>query len=873
MNPLPMWVFDPDTLAFLAVNQAAIAKYGYAREEFLGMTLNDIRPPEDIPALLRELSIRSEDLREAGQWRHRKKDGTLIDVEIRRHDLKWQGRDATLVVANDITERKRSVDALRESERRFKDLFENALLGLYRTTPDGEINMANPALCRMLGYNSLEELQQRNLEKEGFHPTYSRMDFKKILEEKGSIVGLESAWKRGDGSVIFVRESATTIRDDSGKVLFYEGTVEDITERKKAMDALQAERRVWRALLDNLPDYIYAKDTNNRFLLANEALARRMGAASSDELLGKSDFDFYPPDLAAKYAHDERQVMRSGQPVIDREESTIDTSNGQTVWHTTSEVPFRDEKGNVLGLVGIGHNITERKQNEAQLRLQAAALESAANAVVITDRSDKIMWVNPAFTVVTGYSSEEAIGQSLTILNSDKHPKSFFDEISKTIRAGKVWHGEVVNRRKDGNLFTDEQTITPVRNESGEITRFVTIEQDVTEKKQLAQQLNHAQRMESVGRLAGGVAHDFNNLLTVIIHYSAALMERKELDPHARQQAEEIKKAGNRAAALTRQLLAFSRQQVLEQKILNLNAIVTDTEKMLRRLIGEDIELLTGLNPNLSSVKADPGQIEQIIMNLAVNARDAMPKGGKLTIETANTDLDEEYARHHPSSAPGRFVLLSVTDTGIGMDQETRTHIFEPFFTTKELGKGTGLGLSTVYGIVKQSGGYIWVYSEPGQGSVFKVYLPRVEEPAQQIHRSEPAAETPGGTETVLVVEDDESLRTLTRIILEEAGYTVLEANSGPQAIETAQRRSAPIHLLLTDVVMPGMNGPKVAEELAQRHPEAKVLYMSGYTGFTAADRGLLDAKVSLIQKPFSADSLLRKVREVLEARTETKPS
>jgi two-component system cell cycle sensor histidine kinase/response regulator CckA len=361
--------------------------------------------------------------------------------------------------------------------------------------------------------------------------------------------------------------------------------------------------------------------------------------------------------------------------------------------------------------------------------------------------------------------------------------------------------------------------------------------------------------------------------LSVILGYSEILLESTLLDIKTHSQCEEIQKAGERAASLTRQLFAFSRQQVLAPKILNLNAVVVETEKMLRRLIGEHIDLRTTLDPMLGTVKADPGQIGQVIMNLVVNARDAMPEGGKLFIETSNAELDDGYALRHPPLSAGRYVVLAVSDSGIGMDEETQTHIFEPFFTTKEVGKGTGLGLSTVYGVVNQSGGFVWVYSELGHGSVFKIYLPTVGESVQQTRPKELAPQLLCGTETVLLVEDEESVRTLTRSLLEEAGYQVIEARSGADALEVTASYSGPIHLLLTDVVMPGMNGPDLAERLAVTHPNMKALCMSGYTGTFANLNGLVDRCVRLIEKPFSREILLRMVREVLESQVEVQPT
>ena len=512
----------------------------------------------------------------------------------------------------------------------------------------------------------------------------------------------------------------------------------------------------------------------------------------------------------------------------------------------------------------------EHIEADESRQIQSAALNAAADAIVITDRAGVIEWINPAFTQLTGYTAKEALGKNpRNLVKSDKHAPAFYKDFWDTILAGRTWHGEMINRRKDGSLYTEDQTVTPILDASGAIIHFVAIKEDMTDRLQLEAEFRQAQKMESVGQLASGIAHDFNNLLTVINGMSQLVLAGvSKVDP-VYADVQEILRAGERAATLTRQLLAFSRQQILEPRVLNFNTAVVGMEGLLRRLLGEDIDLVVVPTPGLGNVKADPGQIEQVITNLAVNARDAMPQGGQLIIETQNVTIDKDYARQIGVTMPsGSYVLLAVSDSGGGMDEATRVRIFEPFFTTKGPSRGTGLGLSTVYGIVKQSHGFIGVYSEVGQGTSFKIYLPQVTE-AAGTDRPGPTVVSSSGTETILLVEDNAGLRKLATRLLKPAGYTVLGAGTGEEALLVLARHAAPVHLLLTDVVMPGMSGRHLAERLAQTHPGMKVLYMSGYTSDTMVRHGVLEAKVSFINKPFNAAALLQKVREVLDSTDE----
>jgi two-component system cell cycle sensor histidine kinase/response regulator CckA len=474
-----------------------------------------------------------------------------------------------------------------------------------------------------------------------------------------------------------------------------------------------------------------------------------------------------------------------------------------------------------------------------------------------------------------GYAREEMVGQPTLFLHVNNEALQEFRTYmyASVEEKGFLSLPEFGMKRENGELFSTEHSVVPLENDQGERIGWVSVVRDITERKraekkmaELQEQLRQSQKIEAIGRLGGGIAHDFNNLLTIIKGYSQlSLLDLKENDPLFGN-IQEIKKATQRATDLTRQLLAFSRRQILDLKVLDLNTLLRDLDKMLRRIIGEDIELVTLLAEDLGRVKIDSGQIEQVIFNLAVNARDAMPSGGKLIIETANVELDEEYASAHIGVVPGRYVRLSVSDTGVGIPQEMKEKIFEPFFTTKEKGKGTGLGLSTVYGIVKQIGGNIWVYSEPGHGTTFKIYLPWVEEELDTLHGRDETDSLPMGSETVLLVEDEASVRDLAHRILSQQGYKVLEAANGEEALRVFQEHMGEkIHLLLTDVVMPLMGGKELAERLKILSPDIKVLYTSGYTDDAIVHQGVLNPGTHFLQKPSSPKTLSHKVREVLD--------
>jgi PAS domain S-box-containing protein len=491
----------------------------------------------------------------------------------------------------------------------------------------------------------------------------------------------------------------------------------------------------------------------------------------------------------------------------------------------------------------------ERRRAESEKASLVAAIEQSAEQVIITDVRGEIQYVNPSFEQVTGYARKEAIGQNPRILKSGKHEESFYTDLWNTISKGSVWSGRFTNKKKDGSFYEAEGSISPIYDLTSHITGYVAALHDVTERLRMESELQQAQKMEGIGRLAGGVAHDFNNLLTVISGYSGLLDGLLIQDDKAILYVGEIKRAADRASGLTRQLLTFSRKQLIRPKPLDLNTLVGDMHSILERLVGEDIEVTIEPAPSLGLVKADHDQMSQILLNLTANARDAMPDGGKFTIRTADVESGE--------------VLLEVTDTGVGMEDSVREHIFEPFFTTKEKGRGTGLGLATVYGIVQQSEGRIEVKSARGQGTTFSIYLPRIEAPAP-VEQAVAPMETAHGTETILVVEDHDDVRHMIIVSLEACGYRVLQASNGRAAIEVAGEHQGNIDLLVTDVIMPGMTGKELADGLSLLRPDTKVLFISGYSGEVLAHRGVLDADLNYLPKPFTPSALAAKVREVL---------
>jgi PAS domain S-box-containing protein len=704
--------------------------------------------------------------------------------------------------------------------------------------------------------------------------------------DEGRSVDYEYRVVARDGSTRWLHDRGSFVFDDAGVATCWQGVMMDITERKLTEKALQK---------------------SEAGLIKAQQIAH-LGSWDSDLVTGElnwSDevyriFGVEPQEFAAtieaffSYVHpDDIGAVReaSAEAAAGRrpyyiEHRIVRPDGTERIVREQAEIDF-DTDGTALCMLGTVQDITEQKQIEAQLRQQldftGALTSSMGEGVFAMDYEGRVIFMNPSAEKLLGWTQSELFGKNIHehihYQKEDGAPYLFTDcpmfKLMRSVEREPVQVEDDKFIRRNGEFFPVAYIASPIIS-NGQVIGSVQSFQDITERKQTEAALREAesrqrqsQKMEAVGQLAGGIAHDFNNLLTVITGYSDLSLRSLEKNKPLHRNISEISRAANRAASLTRQLLAFSRKQMLQPKILDLNNIVADMDKMLQRLIGEDIDLLTVLDPALGLVKADPGQIEQVLLNLAVNARDAMPKGGKLTIETSNVIMDEAIVSRYTSVKSGPHVMLTVTDTGCGMDARTQEQVFEPFFTTKEVGKGTGLGLSTVYGIVKQSDGSVWVKSEVGHGTTFMIYLPRVNKQATAISADEHAAlSLSRGTETVLLVEDETQVRELARQLLETEGYTVLESVNGEEALAICERSQVNINLLLTDVVMPQMSGRELAERLMPTHPQLRVLYMSGYTDDAIVHHGLLkdsNDPTEFIQKPFTPDALARKVRAVLD--------
>jgi two-component system cell cycle sensor histidine kinase/response regulator CckA len=902
--PAIFWRSDPATFQFHFVSREAEALLGYPVAQWLAeptFWYDHVHPEDRLWAAefcAREIAAhRSHEF----EYRMIAADGRVVWLRDVVHVVVEDGRPAELFgVMLDITERKRADAGLREREERFRALVEYSSDAIALLDARGTTTYTSRTATRLLGYTPAELVGRSGFEL--LHPEDAERGghvFQEILGQPGVPVRAEIRARHKDGTYRHL-ETVAVNRLHEPAVGAIVVNYRDLTARKRAERIQQATYRISHAALtaEDLPALLRALHD-----IVNELMpAQNFYVALVDPQRNRLTFPYFV-DQYDREAPERplgrgltEYVMRTGRPLlatpdvyedlVRRGEAQLigapsldwvgvplqvrDRTIGVVAVQTYSEgIRYGEEEKDILTFVSTQIAMAiERKRAEDELREQRALLQSIVDHIPVmlafVAADGRVTWGNREWSRVLGYTIEEARDRDI-LAELYPDPADRARVLGSIGAPASQWHN-FQTRPRDGRVLDTTWANVPLPDGAS-----LAIGMDVTERRRAEaalrhaeEQLRQAQKMEAVGRLAGGVAHDFNNLLTAILGSTELLLSGLEPASPLRQDAAEIKKAAERAAGLTRQLLAYSRRQVLQPEVLDLNRVVADMDRMLRRLIGEDVELVTTLAPDLGAVRADRGQLEQVLVNLVLNARDAMPRGGKLTLETTNTELDPGYVEDHTGAKAGPHVLLAVTDTGAGMDPETAAHLFEPFFTTKEVGKGTGLGLATVYGIVKQSDGYIMVYSEPGHGTTFKIYLPRVAaaEPAP------PPALRPTvtrGSETVLVVEDEEAVRSLSRRALEAGGYTVLAAADGADAVRLVERYGGPIHLVLTDVVMPGMSGRELADRLVQRRPGLRVLYMSGYPGDAIVHRGALDPGTAFLQKPFMPDDLTRKVREVLD--------
>ncbi|MGO8878301.1 MAG: PAS domain S-box protein [Desulfomonilaceae bacterium] len=860
-NPAFLTITHWGTYKVLEVNDAWTRAFGYTREEAIGRTVAEL-------GIYDEATYRNivEEAEAKGSVREievniRNRTGKDKAFLISREIIEIMAEPYLLAMGIDITERKRAEELLSVTVERYHAILSSMHDGMMLVSKEGRVEFVNQAFCDLFDMDSPpEELQ-------GITPPEMIQRIQHIFAEPeeatNRIQTLVAQGRPAEAEEITLKGSRTYIRDFIP--IFIDGERygrlwlhHDITKRKLAEEELRRnEFRFSRAeLIARLGNW--EVDLSTKRVTASNG-ARRIYGVGQQELTLEDIQKFTLPEFRSPLDAALLGLIKDGASYDI--EFQIKRADDDQVVDVHSIAHYDAEKNTVYGTI---HDVTDLRLVEESHKLLFEAMEHSAEAIIITDSKGIIQYVNPAQEIISGYSRNELLGQTPNIFKSDLQDDIFYDKLWEIINSGKVWSGRFVNRKKDGTVYHEDATISPVYSKTGKLTNFVAVKHNITERLKLSEQLFQAQKMEAVGTLAGGVAHDFNNILQAVLGYSELMLTRKKEGERDYADLRKIYQAGKRGAELVKSLLTFSRKVETKFVPVDLNHEITSVRDLLSRTIPKTINIDLHLEENLKSIKADRSQVGQVLMNLGVNARDAMSDGGILTIETANIQLDEEYCSIHHESKPGSYVLLAVTDTGQGMDKETLSHIFEPFFTTKETGKGTGLGLATVYGIVKQHGGQITCYSEPGLGTTFQIYLPAIQT-EQDLEATTFETAIPGGTETILLVDDDDDIRDLGATLLIEFGYKVIMAVNGKEALEIYLREKDRISLILLDLIMPEMDGRQCLAEILRVDRNAKVIIASGYSQNGPANGVTVTGAKGFVQKPYNMRQLLTTIREVLD--------
>lgn len=844
-------------------NQACLDITGYSFGRWSSSdVISGLVHPDDRDMVARYNSLRMKGEESPGKYDFRLvcKDGKIKWIEMNASVCLWERKRAVLCLITDITERKNSERELKEREGHFRSLLETIPDALVVYDEEGRVTFANKAFEQLYGW-SINELIGKPLI--NFVPPSEEEITKQSWERtlRGEKVTLETQRWNKERKALDLQISTAIMRDTEGK--YTAGIVihRNITELKLTQAALKQNEEMFRAIVEGDPDAVFVH-TDGLFAYLNRRALELFGAESQEDLLGKPILDRIHPSLLKTVKERIRLsiIQRKAAPA---DEEIFLRMDGSPVDVEVSAVPitFRGRDGSLV----FAHDISNRKQADQERLLLTTAIEQSAESIMITDTAGTILYINTAFEQINGYTRQEAIGKRTRILiERNEKDTAVYEDLRITLDRGEVWRGRLTNKKKDKTLYEAEVTISPVKDNSGRIINYVGVSRDVTKEALLQKQFMQAQKMEAVGTLAGGIAHDFNNLLQVVLGYSELMLRRKSEKENDYSDLQKIFQAGKRGTELVKSLLMFSRKLEPKYRPINLNQEIIQVQGLLSRTIPKTIKIDLRLSGDLEPIQADQSQIGQILMNLGVNARDAMPDGGALTIETANVELGREYCNAHLEAKPGRYVLLTVSDTGHGIDRETLSHIFEPFFTTKGVGKGTGLGLATVYGIVKEHDGLVICYSEPGQGTTFKIYFHAIQTDGN-VETFENVTDIPHGTETILLVDDDEVVRDLAATVLDNFGYQVISAGNGKEALDIYRRQGGKIALVILDFIMPEMDGRQCLNEILRIDPKTKVIIASGHSVNGNAEEIFLSRAKAFVEKPYDIKDLLKNVRNVLD--------